>query len=118
MLAPLAAIWKSRTGAIAIALVAVAAALLAWHKLDKGSAVRSAVNRYVAGVELAAAEAELAAARKRAEAAEAATHSFQQQLAEAEAIQTQQALELDEYESTVGDDCTVDRALLERLRNH
>ncbi len=115
MLAIAAAVWKSRTGAVVIAFLAVAAALYTWHRLDKSSAVRSAVTSYVADVELAAAEAELAAARKRAEAAEAANFSFQRQLSEAEAIATIQAQELSNYESTSRD--VVDQRLLGRLPN-
>lgn len=117
MLAVLGWFWKSRTGAILIAFLAVGAALFIWHKLDKSSAVRQAVTSIVADVELSAAEAELAALKRRAAALEAANFSFQRQLTESEALRTQQALELDAYVSTVGADCAVDRPLLERLSN-
>eukprot|EP00903_Cladosiphon_okamuranus_P001614 g1612.t1 len=59
LMALIALIWKSRIGAVAMALLVLAAALFTWHKLDKSSAVRSAVTSYVADVELAAAEAKL-----------------------------------------------------------
>ena len=39
-------------------IVMIALALFSWHRLDKGSAVRQAVTRYVADVELQAAGAE------------------------------------------------------------
>lgn len=115
MLAVLGWFWTSRTGAILTAFLAVGAALFTWHKLDKSSAVRQAVSSYVADVELSAAEAELAVLKRRAAALETANFSFQQQLTESEAIRTKQAMELDDYVSTV--DAVVDRPLLERLSN-
>ncbi|KZM49055.1 hypothetical protein [Labrenzia sp. OB1] len=107
--------WKSRTGAILTAFAAVGLALFTWHTFDKSSAVRAVVSSFVADVELAAAEAELAVLKRRTAALETANFSFQQQLTESEALRTQQALELDDYVSTV--DAVVDRPLFERLSN-
>ncbi|WP_298981606.1 hypothetical protein [uncultured Roseibium sp.] len=118
MIAVLQLVWRSRTGAIAIALCVLAMALFTWHKLDKSSAVRSAVASYIADVELAAANAEVTALRKQAQALATANLTFQFQLTESEAIRTKQAEELDTYVSTVGADCIVDRPLFERLSNH
>jgi len=115
MISLLGLVLKSRTGAILTAFLAVGVALFAWHRFDKSSAVRQAVTSYVADVELAAAEAELATLKQRAAALEAANFSFQQQLTESEALRTRQALELDDYVSTARD--VVDRPLLERLSN-
>jgi len=100
---------------IILVAFAVLAGLYGFHVLDKRAAVKAAKDGLVSKVELAAAEAELEVLKDRAAALEAANFQFQRQLAEAEALQTRQALELDEYESTV--DAVVGPALFERLHN-
>lgn len=108
------------TSRVGIVLV-IAAALFAWHKIDKGSAVREAVVGYVADVELRAAEthAEILQARiARLEAANAALgaslEEVQQEARDAEAAR------LDYLERTPAPpaDCTVSRDLLDLLRRH
>ncbi|WP_420415141.1 hypothetical protein [Roseibium sp.] len=93
----------------------IAAGFYGWHVLDKAAAVALAKEGLVSKVELVAAQAELQAERRRATALEAANFQFQRQVQEASALQTQQAMELDNYASTV--DCGVDGALFKRLRN-
>lgn len=105
----------TRSGVLMLAASLLLAGLYTWHRLDKSSAVRVAVTRYIADVELSAAEAELAALKQRAAALEAANFQFQVQLSEAEALAVRQKEELGSYESTVT--VVVDGALLERLRN-
>ncbi|EEE45995.1 hypothetical protein [Roseibium alexandrii] len=104
-----------RRAAIALAVLALAIGLYGFHVLDKRWAVKAAREGLVSRVELSAAKAELKVLKDRAAALEAANFQFQRQLQEAEALQTLQAQELEDYESTV--DAVVDRALLERLRN-
>lgn len=103
----------SRTGLFCL-LVLV---LFAWHSLDKGSAVRSAVTGYIADVELAAAEAELQQAKRMAKAAQNANRALQAALAVAEAQKAASDRELENYVSKVGADCAVDGVLLERLQH-
>jgi hypothetical protein len=106
---------QTRTGAVLAAFVVVGAAFFSWHTFDKSSAVRAAVTSIVADVELAAAEAELTALKERNQVLRQANRDFQVQLSESEALRTRQALELDEYETTV--DAVVDEPLLGRLSN-
>ncbi|CTQ53528.1 hypothetical protein LP7551_02052 [Roseibium album] len=106
---------KTRTGAVLAAFVVACLALFTWHTFDKSSAVRAAVALIVADVELAAAEAELTALKARNDVLRQVNRDFQVQLSESEALRTRQALELDEYETTV--DAVVDEPLLGRLSN-
>ncbi|MEP3429452.1 MAG: hypothetical protein ABJN98_12275 [Roseibium sp.] len=105
----------SSTGAILIAASVLAGGLFLWHKIDKSSAVRSAVIGFVAKVELSAAEEELKAVKLRNVALTYANNSFSRRMSAAEALQSDQAQELETYVSTV--DGIVDRSLLERLPN-
>ncbi|CTQ75931.1 hypothetical protein [Roseibium alexandrii] len=104
-----------RRAKIALAVLALAIGLYGFHVLDKNAAVKAAKEGLVSRVELSAAKAELKVLKDRAAALEAANFQFQRQLQEAEALQTRQALELEDYESTV--DAVVGPALLEQLRN-
>jgi len=99
-------------------VVMIGLALFTWHTLDKGSAVRQAVVQYVAGVELAAAEAELAEMKRRAVAANVAAEQLQEKVAAAEGEALRMSLAIEEWESSnaINADGVVDARLLERLR--
>lgn len=103
----------SRAGIV----IMIAAALFTWHKLDKSSAVRRAVTSYVADVELAAKNAELAELKRRSAVFASANRNLLDQVARANADADAANQELEHYVSTVADDCAVDGTLLERLRN-
>lgn len=97
--------------------VLIATVLFSWHEVDKTSAVRRAVAGYVADVELAAKNAELAELKRRSAVFASANKSLLDQVARANADADAANQELEHYVSTVADDCAVDGALLERLRN-
>ncbi len=104
----------SRLGLILI----LCAALFAWHKLDKGSAVRDAVVGYVADTELRAAEVHAEILRARINRLEAANAALGASLAEAEQeARDAEAARLDYLERTPAPpaDCTVSRDLLDLL---
>lgn len=103
----------SRAGIVAL----ICLALFAWHKIDKTSAMRRAVAGYVADVEIAAKNAELAELKRRSAVFASANRNLLSQVAKASAEAEAANLELEQYVSTVDDDCAVDGALLERLRN-
>ncbi|MBD1544888.1 hypothetical protein [Roseibium aggregatum] len=113
LLRPLLRFLTSRTGI----LVLICFALFAWHKIDKTSAVRRAVAGYVADVELSAKNAELAELKRRSAVFVSANKNLLSQVAAANADAEAANQELEHYVSTVDDDCAVDGALLERLRN-
>ena len=111
------AVLGSRTGCAALAIISLLAGLFIWHHLDRSSAVRAAVVGYVAKVELETAQAELTEIRRRRAAFQAANHLLNSRIEQAELQAQEAALELEHYESTVGEACRVDRSVLERLRN-
>ncbi|WP_150526834.1 hypothetical protein [Roseibium sediminis] len=111
------AVLGTRTGCVLVAILSLMAVLFIWHKLDKSSAVRTAVVGYVAKVELETAQAELTEMRRRRAAFEAANSLLNSRIEQAETQAQEAALELEYYESTVGEACRVDRALLDRLHN-
>ena len=100
------------------ALVFVAGALFVWHKVDKGSAVRKAVNQYVARVELKTAQAQIDEANRRREVAETANARLQErvQVAIGEAARVAQEIERYEAENDIPISCRVEPNLFERLR--
>ncbi|WP_346908562.1 hypothetical protein [uncultured Roseibium sp.] len=109
-------LWRfltSRTGLV----ILIATVLFSWHEVDKTSAVRRAVAGYVADVELAAKNAELAELKRRSAVFASANKNLLDQVARANADADAANQELEHYVSTVADDCAVDGALLERLRN-
>lgn len=107
--------------------VIIAAAI--WWQIDKGSAIRTAVDRavteLVAGEELAAAKAEtdglraiLEEQKRRAALADIARKQFETQMAEAERQAGELADELADIQSRpVNDACLVDGGILDRLPN-
>jgi hypothetical protein len=108
--------WRVATSRAGI-LVIAGLGLFAWHKLDKGSAVRQAVTGYVAKVELETLRAERDELRRRRAAVRLANQDLQSKIRAAEAEADAAAWELEHYETTVDDNCRVDGAVLERLRN-
>lgn len=94
----------------------IALALFTWHRLDRSSAVREAVVGYVAGVELAAKEAEARVLRQRAANLQAANRELQDQIEqdERETADVQDALR--EYVESNPSGCVVSPDLLDRLR--
>lgn len=108
------------TSRVGIVLV-IAAALFAWHKIDKSSAVREAVVGYVADVELQAAETHAEILQARIARLEAANAALGASLAIAEQeARDAEAARLDYLERTPAPpaDCTVSRDLLDLLRRH
>ncbi len=109
-------LWRflaSRAGLV----VLIATVLFSWHKVDKTSAVRRAVAGYVADVELAAKNAELAEIKRRSTVFASANKTLLDQIARANAVADAANQELEHYVSTVSDDCAVDADLSKRLRN-
>jgi hypothetical protein len=105
----------SRLGLIVILCLA----LFTWHKIDKGSAVRDAVVRYVARVELQAAETEAQALRGRIERLETANAALRGSIAVAQQeARDAEAARLDYLGRTPAPpaDCTVSPDLLDLLR--
>ena len=100
-----------------------------WVHFDKGSAVRQAVDRavteLVTGAELEAAQARVQALeqinaelRGRAAALDAANSRFSESLQQAQTdLETANAQLVDLLSTPVNELCTVDGALLERLRS-
>lgn len=116
MMAPLLNFMTSRAGIV----LTIALALFSWHKFDKSSAVREAVVRYVASVELEAAEAETKAIQRRLVLAEAANTSLRDRALEAEQEMedAQRALETYLVDNPLeAGTCSVDGQLLGILRS-
>jgi cell division protein FtsB len=108
--------WRFATSRVGI-LVIAALALLAWHKFDKGSAVRQAVTGYVAKVELETLRAERDELRRRRAAVSLANQTLQSKIEQAEADADAARVELQDYVSTVDDTCRVNDPLIDRLRH-
>lgn len=92
-------LFRNRTTSVISALVIVALALFAWHKLDKRSAVREAVMEYVAANELRVARSQIAEANRRAAVAEEATRTLSASLEKIEAEATGFQSEIERYEA-------------------
>lgn len=94
-------------------------ALLSWHVLDKSSAVREAVNRFVAGAELAAAEAKANELQRIIDATREANRMLQKlsDHAAAQAVQRAQEIEAYETENQINPRGVVDRGLLDRMHS-
>lgn len=112
------ALVKFLTSRVGIVL-AIGAGLFAWHTLDKGSAVRDAVVRYVADVEIQAAEAEAEILRARIERLKSANAALNASLEEAEQeARDAETARLEYLERTPAPPpgCTVGPDLLDLLR--
>lgn len=113
-------LFRNRTTSAITAVVIIMLVLFGWHKLDKSSAVRAAVMKYVADVELTAARAQIAEANRRAAVAAAATSQLQErvQVAEGEALRV--TLETEQYEAKneIPTSCRVDSGIFDRLRGN
>lgn len=113
-------LFRNKTTSAITAVVVVAIALFAWHKIDKNSAIRAAVMEYVADVELTAARAQIAEANRRAAIAAAATSQLQErvQVAEGEAIRIAREIEQYEAENEIPTSGRVDGGIFDRLRGN
>ena len=92
-------LFRNRTTSVISALVIVALALFAWHKLDKRSAVREAVMEYVAQTELSAARAQIAEANRRAAVAAEAVEQLEERVQVARGEAQRLAVEIEQYEA-------------------
>lgn len=92
-------LFRNRTTSVISALVIVALALFAWHKLDKRSAVREAVMEYVAQTELSAARAQIAEANRRAAVAAEAVEQLEERVQAARGEAQRLAVEIEQYEA-------------------
>jgi len=112
--------FRNRTTSVISALVIVALALFAWHKLDKRSAVREAVIEYVAQTELSAARAQIAEANRRAEIAEtqAAQLAEREQVTRGELIRLHAEIEQYEAENDIPTSGRVEPSVFDRLRGN
>lgn len=113
----LSRIIASRVGILVVAFGAAAIALLLWHHFDKSSAVRKAVNEFVAHAELVSLRVEKEELRRRRAVTDRANRRFSAEIQQAYADAEAAAEELADYVSTVADSCVVDADLLKRLRN-
>lgn len=92
-------LFRNRTTSVISALVIVALALFAWHKMDKRSAVREAVMEYVAQTELFAARAQIAEANRRAAVAAEAVEQLEERVQVARGEAQRLAVEIEQYEA-------------------
>ena len=92
-------LFRNRTTSMISGVVIVAVALFAWHKLDKSSAVRSAVSEYVAATEIAALRAQIAEANRRAAIANEAAERLQERVQAAQGEALRLAAEIEQYEA-------------------
>ena len=113
-------LFRNRTTSAITAVVVIMLVLFGWHKLDKSSAVRAAVMKYVADVELTAARAQIAEANRRARiAAEASTRLDEKmQAAQGDALRYEAEIEAYEQQTTVSADGRVSDDLFDRLRGN
>jgi hypothetical protein len=93
------------------------AAFFVWHKVNKSSAVRRAVFEYVADAELTAARVQLEELKRRKVATDRVNRRLLSLINQANSEAEAAAQELEHYISTVGDGCTVQPDLFDRLRN-
>jgi len=108
---------QSRTACSAIAIAAVLGGFFVWHQVDKSSAVRKAVSEFVADAELTAARVQLEELKRRQAITDGARRRLQSEIDRANAQAEAAAQELEHYVSTVGDGCTLQPDLFERLHN-
>ena len=113
-------LFRNRTTSAITAVVVIALALFGWHKLDKSSAVRAAVMKYVADVELTAARAQIAEANRRARIATEANTRLDEkmQAAQGDALRYEAEIEAYEQQTTVSADGRVSNDLFDRLRGN
>jgi len=111
--------WRLLSSRLGLAVV-LCAGLWAWHIIDKSQAVINARDGYVLQVELAAAQAELVALKRRAAVAYEANRVLQEkvQATEGEVLRFTAELEAFENETDINPDGIVDADLLRRLRSN
>ena len=113
-------LFRNRTTSAITAVVIIMLVLFGWHKLDKSSAVRAAVMKYVADVELTAARAQIAEANRRARIATEANTRLDEkmQAAQGDALRYEAEIEAYEQQTTVSADGRVSDDLFDRLRGN
>lgn len=113
-------LFRNKTTSVITAVVVIALALFSWHKFDKSSAVRAAVMKYVADVELTSARAQIVEANRRARIATEANTSLDQKVQAAQGDELRYGMEVEAYEhqTTVSADCRVGDDLFGRLRGN
>lgn len=113
-------LFRNRTTSAISGVLIVAGLLFAWHTLDKNSAVRQAVDQYVAEAEITSLRAQIAEANRRAAVAEDATERLEEQaqVARGEAIRL--AAEIEQYEAAndIPSSGRVEPDLFDRLRGN
>lgn len=110
-------ILQSRTACSFLAVAAVLGGIFVWHRIDRTSAVHTALAQYVARAELTAARVQLEEARRRKTVSDSARRHLQSQIEKANAQAEAAAEELEHYVSAVEDTCVVRPDLVERLRD-
>ena len=113
-------LFRNRATSVISGVVIVAVSLFAWHKLDKSSAVRSAVSEYVAATEITALRAQIAEANRRAAIAREAADRLQErvQAAQGEALRLAAEIEQYEAENDIPTSGRVEPDLARRLRGN
>lgn len=101
-----------------LAVLGTLGTLWLWHVLDKSSAVKTALVKYVAAVELAQVEGELKELKRRKAVTEKANASLRIKAAETEAQADKFEEELKRYAevNAVNPDCVVDDTFLDSLQ--
>lgn len=123
MTAILATIWRIFMWSIPVPIGVIAAAFL-WVQFDKASAARKAVNRYVAGAELAQAEDQIKALTIMRSISEERVREQTRLTRELEEANKQFAIEIEAKEEQIDDllntpaplDCVLTPELRDRLR--
>lgn len=110
----------NRASASISTLMIVGVVLFGWHKIDKTSAVRQAVAGYVADVELATAQAQIAEANRRAVVAGEARERLEERVQVARGEVQRLAVEIEQYEAEndLPSSCRVEPDLFDRLRGN
>jgi len=98
-------------------ILVIGLALFTWHQIDKTSAVRKAVNEYVAGAELTSLRVQLEETKRRKAVTDRANARHLTRIEQAFADAEAAAEELEHYASTVESSCVVQPDLIDRLRN-
>lgn len=113
-------LFKNRTTSVISSVLIIAAALFAWHTLDKGSALRAAVSEYVAKVELETARSEIEEMKRRAIVAEEANMRLNErvQAAQGEVIRAEREMQAYEAENSIPKSGLVEPDLFDLLRGN
>lgn len=113
-------LFRNRTTSMLAGAAALAGILFAWHTIDKNSAVKQAMVRFVAATELAASEAEAEELRRALIAQRAAAVRLQEEIQMAETIAAERAAEIERYEleNEINPEGVADDSLLGRMQSN